>query len=134
MNLRNARLQKGVLYHENFMGILEFGETIEKQSPPDGLYVLDCGTNKKVPVEADIIIYVTSGAPWQQDDEMPDWIDDDRVYVISNFSNRLESIRLAKELKKKVYRYPTVGGLEISKDEEKLFSAIFKNGKDSIIR
>jgi serine/threonine-protein kinase len=133
MNLKNARLQKGVLYHESFMGIMEYGENIEKQNPPDGLYVLDCGTKREVPVGTDVIIYVTSGAPWQQDDEMPEWINDNKVYVINNFSSRLESIRLAKELRKKVYRYPTVGGLDISKDEEKVFSAIFKNERDSVI-
>ena len=64
---------------------------------------------------------------------MPEWINDNKVYVINNFSSRLESIRLAKELRKKVYRYPTVGGLDISKDEEKVFSAIFKNERDSVI-
>lgn len=133
MNLKNTKLQKGVLYHDNFRGLFEYGEAVEKQNPPDGIKVIDCGTNKTIPMGTEIIIYVTGGAPWQQDDEMPEWINDDSVYVISNFSDKISSILLAKSLKKKVYRYPIVNRLDISKDEENVFSAIFKNEKDFII-
>ena len=79
------------------------------------------------------MIYVTGGAPWQQTEEMPEWINDDSVYVVSNFSDKISCILLARRIKKKVYRYPIVKGLDISKDEENVFSAIFKNEKDSII-
>ena len=133
MNLKNARLQKGVLYHDYFKGLFEYGEAVEEQNPPNGLYIIDYGTNKNLPIGIDLVIYVTGGAPWQQDEEMPEWINDECVYVVANFSDKLSSILLAKRLKKKVYRYPIVNGLEISKEEENVFSAIFKNEKDSII-
>ena len=133
INLKNARLKKGVLYHEKFRGIFEYGEAVEYQTPPDGLYVFDCGVNESVPIGTDLIIYVTGGAPWQKRMEMPEWINDNEVYIIANLTDKLSSILLAKALKKKVYRYPTVKGLDISKDEENVFSAIFKNKKDSII-
>lgn len=132
-NLKNAKLSKGVLYHDSFRGILNVGETIEQNNPPKGLKVVDCGITEKPPLQADIVLFVASGAPWQQED-YPEWIKDDSVCVINNFSDRLSSILLAKELRKKVYMYPTVkGNIEASKDEEKIFSAIFKNEKDFVV-
>ena len=133
INLKNARLKKGVLYHENFRGIFEYGDAVETQNPPDGLYVFDCGINRSMPLGTDIILYVVGGAPWQHDTEAPEWINNDNVYVVANFTDRFAGIMLAKSLKKKIYRYPTVVGLDISKDEENVFSAIFKNEKDFII-
>ena len=132
-NLKNAKLQKGVLYHDGFRGILDYGETIEQFNPPDGMYILDCGTNKEIPPATDLILYITGGAPWQMEDEVPEWINSNGVYVINNFSNRLQAILLAKELKKKVYRYPIVRDTDLSKEEERVFSAIFRNEKDFII-
>ncbi len=133
MNLKNTKLQKGVLYHENFRGLFEYGEAVENQNPPIGLKVIDCGTNKSIPIGTDVVIYVTSGVPWQQHEEVPEWISNDSVYVISNFSDKISSVLLAKNLNKKVYRYPIVNRLDISKDEENVFSAIFKNERDFII-
>ncbi len=132
-NQKNAKLHKGVLYHEGFQGIPEYGEAVEQHRAPDGLYIYDCGTNYNLPLEIDIIIYVTGGAPWQQDCNYPDWISNKGVYIISNFSDKITSINLAKGLKKKVYRYPLVGSFDLSKEEEKLFSAILKYEKDFII-
>ena len=81
----------------------------------------------------DLILYITGGAPWQMEDEVPEWINSNGVYVINNFSSRLQAILLAKELKKKVYRYPIVRDTDLSKEEERVFSAIFRNEKDFII-
>lgn len=132
-NQKNAKLQKGVLYHDSFQGILEYGEAVEQHKAPDGLYIYDCGTNNEIPIGTDIILFVTSGAPWQQTEEYPAWIKDENVFIINNFSDRITSILLAKELKKKIYRYPTVQGVEFSRYEEKVFSAIFKHKKDLFI-
>ena len=124
---------RGVLYHEGFRGIPEYGENVEHFRPPDGLYIYDCGTNINVPVDTDLIIYVMGGAPWQMAEDYPEWIKNESVYVVTNFSDRLTSVLLAKDIGKKVYKYPTVKGNGLSKDEEKCFSAIFKNNKDFII-
>ena len=132
INLKNSRLKKGVLYHNNFRAIFEYGEAVEQQNPPAGIYVIDCGVNESVPIGTDIIIYVTGGAPWQRKLEVPEWINNSEVYIIANLTDKLSSILLAKALKKKVYRYPMVKGIDISKGEEDVFSAIFKNEKDSI--
>ncbi len=130
-NLKNARLQKGVLYHESFKGILNYGENIEHYDPPSGLYIFDCGVNRNIPRDIDVVIYITSGALWQQSSGYPAWIKDDGVYIINNFSDRISCLRLAKELKKRVYMYPTVKGtLGVTKNEEKIFSAIFKHEKE----
>ena len=78
-------------------------------------------------------MYVVGGAPWQQVEDYPEWISNKNVYVLNSFSDKITSILLAKEIKKKVYRYPTVQGLDYSKYEERVFSAIFRNEKDFLI-
>ena len=81
----------------------------------------------------DILIYVISGSPWQQNMIYPPWIKEKNVYIINNFSNKITSIKKAKELKKRVYMYPlTRNSMDLSKEEEKVFTAIFKNEKDYI--
>lgn len=132
-NLKNTKLQKGVLYHESFMGIFNYGEAVEHYDTPKGLYILDCGTNKALPLETDIVLYVTGGAPWQQLKEDPSWIKDDNVFVIGNFTDRITCLKLAKGLGKRVYKYPLTGGIDVSKDEERIFYAIFKKNNDFII-
>ncbi|MBR5635561.1 MAG: protein kinase [Pseudobutyrivibrio sp.] len=134
INLKNARLHKGVLYHEHFRGIMEYGAAVEKHNPPEGLYVIDCGCNKEIPIGTDIIIYVIGGASWQLNmDDLPEWIKDDGVYVVVNFANRFSCVQMAKKIGKKVFKYPLAIDLDISKDEENVFSAIFKNESISIV-
>lgn len=132
--LKGAKIKEGILYHDGFRGIMNYGDAIEQFEPPVGLIILDCGKDAlEVMLNVDIIIYVTSGAPWQQSMIYPPWIKENNVYILNNFSNKLTSIRKAKELGKRVYMYPTVKRtLDLSKDEERIFSAIFKNEKDYI--
>ncbi|SDB45730.1 serine/threonine protein kinase [Pseudobutyrivibrio sp. YE44] len=133
-NLKNTNLKNGVLYHEDFMAIMEYGEAVEQQIPPMGLYIMDCGTNTELPFDTDIVLYVTSGMAWQQPEEYPNWINQNGVYIINNFSDRISCCLLAKELNKKVYMYPKTNIFGCSKEEEKVFSAILKNEKDFIIK
>ena len=132
--LKGAKLKEGILYHDSFRGIMNYGDTVEQIEPPSGLMILDCGKDAlELMLNVDIIIYVTSGAPWQQSMIYPPWIKENNVYILNNFSNKLTSIRKAKELGKRVYMYPTVKRtLDLSRDEERIFSAIFKNEKDYI--
>ncbi len=129
-NLKGCKIKEGVLYHDNFKGIINYGPAIKQYQPPDGLYILDCGTDIKLIREAHIILFVTSATPWKYN-EYPKWIIDKSVYVINNFSNKLSSIKLAKDIQKKVYMYPIVKDFfKLTKEEERIFSTILKNEKD----
>ncbi len=131
-NLRGFRLKEGVLYHESFKGLMNYGKAVKQYKPPIGIEIIDCGANiKDLYYDADIILYITSGTPWKKKIMYPHWIKDENVYIINNFAGRISTIKLAKELKKKVYLYPVVRrSLRLSKDEEKVFNAIIKNEKD----
>ena len=133
-SMKSARLEEGVLYHDCFRGIMNYGDAVEKHKPPVGLRVLDCGKDAMdILLSVDILIYVISGSPWQQNMIYPPWIKEKNVYIINNFSNKITSIKKAKELKKRVYMYPlTRNSMGLSKEEEKVFTAIFKNEKDYI--
>jgi serine/threonine-protein kinase len=129
-NLNHTRLKDGILYHEDFKGILNYDEAIEISKPPRGLFIKDCGTNIEKAVDSDFIIFVTSLCPWQSP-VYPSWISSESVYVLSNISTKLATIKLAKKLKKKVYMYPRIKSVFKSDiDEERIFSAILKNEKD----
>lgn len=129
-NLKGSRVKEGVLYHDNFCGIVNYGDAVEHYTPPTGLYVYDCGINEDHLEDVDIIFFVTTTSPWKKP-KYPSWIQDKSVYVISNFSNKLSSVGLAHELKKKVYMYPCNNwSLKLTKEEEKFFSTVLKYEKD----
>ena len=126
-NLKEATIKDGVLYHKSFKGILNYGDAVEQYTPPMGLEILDCGNNLDLAIEGDLIFLVTSGTPWKKQ-VFPNWINLNHIFVITNFADKLTAIRLAKDLKKRVYMYPLVTGFNrVSKEEEKLFSGILKN-------
>jgi len=128
-NLKGARIKESVLYHKDFRGLLNYGEAVEHYTPPNGLYILDCGTDIDIPTDVDLIIYVIGSAPWNMR-LYPKWIEDQEVLIINNFSDKITSYLEAKALGKKVYRYPLVNKrLGLTKEEEGFFKAIFKNEK-----
>lgn len=131
-NLKGARIKEGVLYHDGFRGLMNYGKAVEHYSPPNGLQVLDCGIDiGDALLEADIIIFVTSGAPWQANGKLPEWLQQNNVYVINNFSNKISTIKEAKKLNKRVYMYPMVKrSLRLNSSEERVFQAIIRNEKD----
>ena len=129
-NLKNAKIKEGVLYHENFKGILNYGEAVNKYTPPNGHRINDCGTNIEKAMGSDMVIFVINTAPTKKQD-FPDWIKSDSVYIICNFSSKLECIKLAKKLHKKVYMYPLLKSIKrLEKEEERIFSTILRNEKD----
>ncbi len=129
-NLKDAKIKEGILYHDSFRGILNYGDAIEHPKPPIGLIIIDCGCDENLAIEADITIYVNAPAPWKAYNPKT-WLQDKKVYIINNFADKLSCLKLAKELNKRVYRYPVVEGTRgLTKEEEKVFLTIFKHEKD----
>ena len=129
-NLDGAKLKDGILYHKNFKGILNYGAAIEKITPPIGLYIVDCGTDYNLAMNCDRVIFVTGDAPWLSV-HYPEWIRDNSVYVVGNMASRLACIKLAKELRKKVYMYPqTKSPNRLAKEEERIIQTLLRNEKD----
>lgn len=129
-NLHGARLKDGVLYHKNFKGILNYGDAIENITPPIGMYIVDCGTDYDLAMSCDRVIIVTGSAPWISV-SYPEWIRDKSVYVIGNMCTKLACIKLAKELKKKIYMYPqTVSASGLAKEEERIIQELLRNERD----
>ena len=92
--MKSARLEEGVLYHDCFRGIMNYGDAVEKHKPLVGMRVLDCGKDAMdILLSVDILIYVISGSPWQQNMIYPPWIKEKNVYIINNFSNKITSIK-----------------------------------------
>ncbi|MBQ3772761.1 MAG: hypothetical protein II833_00060 [Pseudobutyrivibrio sp.] len=129
-NLHGARLKDGVLYHKNFKGILNYGDAIENITPPIGMYIVDCGTDYDLAMSCDRVIIVTGSSPWISV-SYPEWIRDKSVYVIGNMCTKLACIKLAKELKKKIYMYPQTGSANgLAKEEERIIQELLRNERD----
>ena len=129
-NLKGARIKDGVLYHKNFKGIINYGEAIENYMPPKGHCIIDCETDLELAKEGDMIVIVTSTSPWHKR-EFPTWISNENVHIIGNMSSKLDCIKLAKELKKRVYLYkPSTSIQKLTRDEERILLAILRNELD----
>ncbi len=123
--LKGNRIKEGVLYHNDFAAIMDYGPAVEKYKPPEGIQIMDMGLTDKMP-DADLTVFVVSASPWKEY-KLPNWIKDKRVIVINNLSNKLSTIEMATSLKKPVYMYPMVSrGFLVSKDETKLFNVLMK--------
>ncbi|MCR4831523.1 MAG: protein kinase [Pseudobutyrivibrio sp.] len=128
-NLKSARIKDGVLYHKDFKGLINYGEAVETNTPPTGLNVIDCGIDYELASEGDVIVIVMNPSPWHNNN-YPTWIKNKSVHIIGNLSSKMPCITLAKELKKRVYLYPTNTGTQITKGEERIFQAILRNELD----
>ena len=123
--LKGNRIKEGVLYHNDFAAIMDYGPAVEKYKPPEGIQILDMGETDRMP-DADLTVFVASASPWKEYN-FPNWIKDKRVIVINNLSNKLSTIEMATCLKKPVYMYPMVSrGFLVSKREVKLFNILMK--------
>lgn len=125
-NMENTRIKQGVLYHDSFAGVMEYGPAIEKNEIPPFIEVQDCGILHEQSLLADRIIVVVSCSPWKNQIDYPAWISQENVIIVSNFSTRLETFYLSKEMKKRVYQYPVNSARMLSKKEKKVFDAIMK--------
>ena len=129
-NLKNAKIKDGVLYHRDFQGIINYGEAIENYSPPNGHYVIDCGTDFNLAMEGDVIVIVAGFSPWQSC-EMPSWVTNKNVYIIGNLSSKIDCIKLAKGLRKRVFLHKANNSIQkLTKEQERIFLAILRNEMD----
>jgi serine/threonine-protein kinase len=126
-NLFEPRIKEGVLYHKSFRGIINYGDAVEPQKPPEGLMIIDCGTDLELALEQDTILFITNASPWKKR-EYPSWIKEGNVYVITNFTGKLTAIKLAKEIKKRIFMYPYQSDVSrVSKEEGRVFKQCLKN-------
>ncbi len=104
---RNAsvfREKDSLIYHNKFYGVRSLGSTVEKEKPPDGIYVQDCGTDLDQAEEADWIVLVLGSSLWK-DQRIPEW-KDNNISIICNPGNRGAGLKIARVTGCKVYGFP----------------------------
>ncbi|MCR5416046.1 MAG: serine/threonine protein kinase [Pseudobutyrivibrio sp.] len=125
-NLKNIKIKKGVLYHESFNALMDYGPAVESYDSPFGIYILDYGYTNQMP-DADLVIMVVGDKPWQSK-ALPEWIIDKRVIILGNHIDRINAIQMAKRYRKKVFIYPYEKSVfKISSRAEKIFCELLKN-------
>ena len=128
--LGSAKVKKGVLYHKDFIGFMNYGPAMEQFTPPNGYQIRDYGYTEWEPVYADKIIYVISTCSWKTDKELPQWTQDENIVLVANQSEKMEVMKLANKIKKKIIIYPSGGtGFVPTKDEKIALQHIMKELK-----
>lgn len=119
----------GVIYHDNFYAVADYGPCIEEQTPPLGIQVMDCGTQAELAAEADGILYVFSGIPWKAPDSLPAWTEGDRCMLVCSHCSIPVCRRLAGESGKKVYGYAGGGGpFHMTGGRKRMLRALVRDG------
>lgn len=106
-NITSMKTKDGVICHKLFYGWMEYGPAVEPLTPPEGIYIYDCGYVNQMPADADIGIFICSSCPWKEM-EIPSFVQRSNCIVVANCTNRVDAIRIAKVFRKNVYRFPWV--------------------------
>ena len=96
----------GFIYHGDFAGIANCGPAIVERELPDGIHIVDCGTDQTKAEDADIILYVCSSRAWRRVEPRVETAGQNCCYSIINPPDIAAGIRLARELGKRTYAFP----------------------------
>ena len=115
-----------IIYHDSFKGVKVSGEAVLEEIPPQGLYIMDFGTDVQAARTCDVILYVVSSRPYKSN-EIDDIAKEYRTFVIINPALMLTGVEVAKIVQKKVYAFPIdEDPFSITKKKEKLFNRILE--------
>lgn len=121
-----------IIYHDSFKGVKVSGEAVLEEIPPQGLYVMDFGTDVQASKSCDFIIYVVSSRPYKSN-EIDDIAKEYRTFVVINPGLVLIGVEVAKIVQKRVYAFPMdEDPFSITKKKEKLFNRIIEKIEGAI--
>ena len=115
--------RQGIIYHELFEGMEDYGSSAEKQIPPDGIRIIDRGDGYSGG-DAELDIYVISGSLWKMrrtpaDAGLPD------MFMVNPW-NRHAARKLIEEYPDiPVMGFPADGDAFSITEEEKVFFRSF---------
>ena len=129
--MRNTPVWKekdDIIYHNGFYGIRTFGRGVETTNPPDGIQVLDCGTDIKMAKTADFIVYVCTSCLWKDQRIWP--LSEEVGIILCNPENRGAGRNYARSFGKKVYGFPLdADAFQMTKEKKKILARIGKELK-----
>lgn len=96
----------GIIYHQWFTGIVDYGPTVEPQQTPAGICVTDAGTDFSNASGADVIVYVVGSRPWQSRQLMKEYISKDSCILMITPENPGMAVALAKAAGVRVISMP----------------------------
>ena len=127
-NIPSMKVKDGVIYHDFFYGWMEYGPAIESLTPPEGIYIYDCGRTDQLPTDADLGVYICTACPWKEID-MPTFVNRSNFVIVANGMNRIEAISLARLARKNVYRFPWIKSpFSVNDDVSKSLRRIVHSG------
>lgn len=117
-------VRQGIIYHDNFAGIMKTGSAVSFNIPQEGILVLDYGA-MPTDFEADATIYVCDNTSWHR----PIKKGEDMDIIICNRFSMNEARSLARSFQSKIYRYPYVPDpLHVTTGLKVMFSEMLKVG------
>ncbi|MCR5144540.1 MAG: protein kinase [Lachnospiraceae bacterium] len=130
INHRDWKVKDGIIYHDNFAGIIKMGAAIKEIKSPEGILVEDYGVQLEG-IEADATIYVCDNSPWHRsiDKDMLDKTEN--IVILGNRYTRNQAKELARFCGDRIYRYP--GGenpMKVSRKLRLMFMKMLKMGAE----
>ena len=125
---REFEEHSGIIYHDSFRAYKESGPCVQSCNPPDGIRIVDTGTDFSETLSADRIIYVVGSRAFQQQAVSLEYARLEGCCILVNPGSRWTGRKLAKELGVNAYGFPLdCDPFSISRDKNRLFQKIFFN-------
>ena len=122
------REKDGIIYHNDFAGILDYGPAVMEPTPPNGIKVVDCGSDWSGARASDFYLYVCSSRPWLDMGCCHKKAMNPHCHILINPANRGVGHDISKKLRKKVYGFPLDSDpFLVTKEKEKLFQKIWES-------
>ncbi|MCR5452576.1 MAG: protein kinase [Lachnospiraceae bacterium] len=124
---REYREEDGLIYHGAFRGMLRYFADRKGHIPPDGVRILDCGTEESGIYEADLVVYIMGSRLWNTGEIDAKIAKMQSCFLLVNPVSMGQGLWLAKETGKKVYGFPLDNDpFYITKEKRKLFKKLIR--------
>ena len=122
----------GIIYHNSFAAVQDVGPAIPVTTPPEGIRVIDCGTDWDMARGSDFYLYVIGSRPWMDMDYSLEKAMNPHTHVIINPCNKGVGRMIASKMKKQVLAFPLDSDpFLVTKEKEKLFHHIWESEERS---
>ena len=130
INHRDWKVKDGIIYHDNFAGIIKMGDAIKEIKLPEGIFVEDYGVQMEE-IEADATIYVCDNSPWHRSIDKGVLSKRKNIVLLGNRFTRNQAKELARVCGDRIYRYPSgENPMKVSRKLRLMFTKMLKMGAE----
>ena len=115
--------KSGIIYHDCFYSISQWGRKKADDQPPEGTKIIDCGIHEEAGRNADLRIYVCGSNAWKM--TKPEPLEPDIDLCIMNPANRQSGRLVVKECHVRTLGYPAdLDALSVNRQKINFYKAL----------